>query len=187
MKNLLAAGTMIAAICLASSCASSPSVTVPEASVRFVSVPELKSAFGYSFDINPYLEPSSLIRGKLSEFIVLRVDLSLPKPTKVSAVAQLVGQDGNTLESSASLDKMTFFWSMWETSDTEAGKRLTSLERSYVPAPEFTARAGKSSYYLVIVGKYPFPRPAKVFATVLVEGLDQVAFEEDLYPLPPKK
>jgi hypothetical protein len=172
---------------LAAGCASSPSATAPSTSIRLATLEELKSAYGYSYDVNPYLEPSSIFRGKLTEFVVLRVDLNLSAPAKVLVAARVADKDGRIIAEPKDLYLMTLFWDMWQTSDPNAEKRLTSLERSYLPGLTFEEKAGRHRYYLVLTGKYPLERPATVQAELAVSGMDSIALKLPLPELPAKK
>lgn len=180
---------VLISLCIASvwSCASAPEAIQPYASIRVMTVDELQSAYGYSFEVNPYLEPSALIRGKPYEFSVLRIEISTSGSAAAVLSASVVGADGTVLASAKDLEQMKLFWDMWEGSDPNKGRRLTSLERSYLPGYSFEQKPGRRVYYLVLMGKNPLPRPATIEATLLVEGLDPVIFSQALPALPKKK
>lgn len=175
------------ALALAVSCAGAPAARGPSASLVVPDLAEIKAAYGYDFALNPYLEPSTTIRGKLTEFVVLRVDLELASPAAVTVDARLVAADGTVIAEMMDRERMKLFWSFWEGKDSEVAMRLTTIDRSYIPGPVFTAKAGKRSYYIVLSGKYPFPRPAAIEGILSVAGMDPVMISRALPELPTKK
>lgn len=187
MKIIRNALVLMAVIASLWSCASAPMVVKPSASVRLMTVDELQSAYGYNFAVNPYLEPSSLIRGKPYEFSVLRIEIATSENAAVAVSAKVLGADGSALAEAKDLEQMKLLWDMWEGKDSDKNRRLTSLERSYLPGPSFVQKPGSRVYYLVLTGKYPYPRPATVEVSLLVEGLDPVTFSQALPELPKKK
>lgn len=169
------------------SCASAPAITEASVSVRMPSDAELKSAYGYNFEVNPYLEPSSIIRGKPDEFIVLRIDLSLPAPAHVDVSARIVAPDGTVVAQPKDPEQMRLYWDMWEGKDVDKTKRFTVLDRSYLPSFSLEARAGKTTYYVVLMGKNPLTRPGRVEASLLVAGMEPCLFSAELPALVGKK
>lgn len=126
--------------------------------------------YGNSFIENPYLEPRTLIRGKLNEFYILKLSLNLPEATRISIIAEAKKLDGS--EAAKVYDQNTFaeFWDAITTvesiSGSEIQKKNSSISRSCIPAFSFTASAGQSEFYIPVAGRNPIPRPAKIYVQV---------------------
>lgn len=152
-------------------CASLPSYDAnnPRVSLSKASDKELLF-FGNSYVENPYLEPRTLIRGKLNEFYIVKLSLNLPEAARVSVIAEAKKLDGS--EAAKVYDQNTFieFWdantTVESTSGSEIQKKNSSITRSCIPAFSFTASAGQTEYFIPFVGKNPIPRPAKIYVQV---------------------
>jgi len=127
-------------------------------------------SYGNSFVENPYLEPRTLIRGKLNEFYIVKLSLNLPETSRVSIIAEAKKLDGS--EAAKAYDQNTFieFWdantTVESTSGSEIQKKNSSITRSCIPAFSFTASAGQTEFLIPLVGKNPIPRPAKIYIQV---------------------
>jgi hypothetical protein len=163
-------------------CASSPPITSSSASLSFASPQELRASYGYNYLTNPYLEPVSLLRGKKNEFIVLKIDLELAVPARVKFYASALSPDGKEVAELKNIELFQLYWDM-QAEGEGSGRRAPNLQRSYLPGFEFTARKGRNTYYAVLIGANPIPRPATVSAELNVVGLDSIVFEAELPPL----
>ena len=169
-KHLRYAVLALCAILLAG-CASLPAYDTdkPRLSLSKANEKELL-AYGNSFVENPYLEPRTLIRGKLNEFHIVKLSLNLPEATRISIIAEAKKLDGS--EAAKVYDQNTFaeFWdantTVESTSGSEIQKKNSSISRSCIPAFSFTANAGQSEFYIPFVGRNPIPRPAKIYVQV---------------------
>ena len=121
-----------------------------------------------------------MFRGKANEFVVLRLDLDLPAATQVSMAGSVENEAGQIIARAMSIEDMKAFWEMWQASDADSSRRMATLQRSYAPGDTFAAKAGRKSYYLVISGKYPLPRPAVIKAFAIVGSLPPVLIEQPL-------
>lgn len=163
------------------SCASTSIAKDPDpVRLSVVSEKELKSAYGTTFSINPYLEPKGMFRGKSNEFVVFRLDLDLKAATQVSISGSVEDSAGKVIARAMSLEDMMVFWEMWQASDADAGRRISTIRRSYVPGDIFTAKAGRKSYYFVVSGKFPLQRPAVIKAFAMVGSLPPLIVEQPL-------
>jgi len=137
-------------------------------------------AYGRNFDENPYLEPRTLIRGKLNEFFIVKIQFNLPSESKISIIADATAKDGK--EAARAYDTQGFiaFWesNIFKDEDNDAQKqrKYTSIERSCVPSMNFSQRAGQNTLYLPIVGANPIPRPAKIYVQVATSSGESVVF-----------
>jgi len=110
------------------------------------------------------------------------MDLELPSKTDVDFTAYVQDSTGKKTAEYKDLESMRFFWSYWETDREKDNQRSLTLTQTYAPRQFFTARRGRSSYYIVLMGKNPLPRPATIFAQVNVAGLELMTFEWELPP-----
>jgi len=74
---------------LVSSCATAKNSfdpSLPEVSLYKATESDIRQ-YGKNFSENPYMEPRTLVRGKLNEFFIVRVDFNLPADTMVAILA----------------------------------------------------------------------------------------------------
>ncbi len=174
---------MVALLFVFVSCETSPDIMTPSFSVTLESEASLKnSLLGAYWSENPYLEPSGIFTGMKNEFVVLRMNIELPVATDVDFTAYVQDSAGKIVAEYKDLDSMRFFWSNWMTDQERNNQRSVTLTQTYAPRQVFTARKGTRSYYIVLMGKNPLPRPATVFAQVYVKGLESQTFEWELPP-----
>jgi hypothetical protein len=187
MKTAYAFIASIALALLFGSCASMPPVTDQKATLTLMDQSSLKSAtLGYSFNDNPYLEPSK-VWGKVDEFVVLKLDLELPTSMKVEMDVSVLGSDGGAVAEFKDHDVMEYYWSNWIATKDQIADRNQMLFRTYIPGLSFMGREGRHSYYLVCLGpKYPLPRPYTVEARVSLDGAIAAELTQTLEPLPTK-
>jgi hypothetical protein len=128
-------------------------------------------------EANPFLAPAGLLRGTPSEFVVLRLTLSLREESRIAVSAEARDAAGNKTARLYSASDMRDLWKAWgdETSLPHL-KRAETLDRWCLPATGFTRRAGRGEYVLVLVGKKPLPRPALVDVAVTVGDAEPAVF-----------
>ena len=162
---------------------------VPVVQITKATTEEIK-AYGSSYESNPYMEPRTLIRGKLNEFFVVKIVLNLPAKSKVSVLAEMKGPDGSSAARAYSkLDFATFWQNViaQNEDDPKYNQKMTTIARSCIPGFDFTEGAGLTTYYLPFVGKNPIPRPSKVYVQVSVSGQGEpCVFTYDLVEPPAK-
>ncbi len=148
-------------------------VNVYDPSIPSVAITRANSSdiarFGSSFEINPYLEPKTLLRGKLNEFVVMKVALNLQNDSRISVIADIT--TAADPKAAVANDKFAFteYWNFFSGGDAEtqmARKRLNTLDQTCIPALSFVQKAGKYTYYIPFVGNNPIPRPAKIYVQV---------------------
>ncbi len=166
-------------------CASAPAfdASKPLVSLSQATYQDLKK-FGNNNDVNPYFEPSSLIRGKLNEFFIVKLSFNLPKEAEVSIIADAVQPDGQEAAKVYTLYNFIDFWdvntSREPNNDAKIQMRKTNIERSCVPSLQFKQGAGQNVLLLPFVGKNPIPRPAKIYVQVEVAGAEPAVFTYDM-------
>lgn len=175
---------LAAAIALLSAgCASVPIGSEPQASCTLLSSMDA-GTYGTNFFTNPFMKPSSLIRGTPDEFVVLDLTLRLPESATVNLEGSVTQDSGDTVARMYTLKEMHTYWDGWgDNSDVTSRTRIEALERYYAPSDQFQAHKGRSEYVVVLMGKNPLPRPATVEFSVSINGVPQ-PFK---FPLPPLK
>jgi hypothetical protein len=139
--------------------------TLPKVVISQASKESIKS-FGTTFSDNPYIEPKTLLRGKLYEFYVLKVDFNLPDDLKVDIQSAFLDLDN---KDAAKLFTQYEFVDFWENNtaiepekDSAKMRKITSINRSCVPSTSFIQEKGKSNLFIPYVSKYPIKRPANL-------------------------
>lgn len=144
-------------------------------------------AYGVSYEENPYMEPKTLIRGKLNEFFVVKITLNLPAKSAVSVLVEAKTAEGMEAARPYSRDDFIAFWNNVIVQDDDSYKynqKITTIRRSCIPSFDFTEGPGQTVYYIPFVGKYPISRPAKIYVQVSVAGQGEpCAYAYDLVNL----
>lgn len=181
-------GSLIVLLCgaiLITSCATTPAFNAnkPPVSISQATQTELRQ-FGPNSDTNPFIEPRTLVRGKLNEFYLVRLELNLVSESPVSILAEAKGLDGT--ETAKALD-MYAFEAYWDSvtyrepdNDAKIQSRITNIKRSCIPGFSFTVKAGQSIYYIPFVGKNPIPRPSRIYVQVTVGNAEPLIYTADL-------
>ena len=182
---LLVALVMSSPLLLLTGCASAPAFdpSRPQVVITQATQTDIRK-FGTSYIDNPYMEPRTLLRGKLNEFFVVKVDFNIPADSKVSilAEAKLVGGK----EAARVHDAYSFveFWDSLTLTESEKGaevqRKITTIERSCIPAFDFTQRAGQRTLYIPFSGPNPILRPATIYVQIVVGKGEPFTFTEKL-------
>ncbi len=130
---------------------------------------------------NPYIEPSTMLRGKFNEFYIIKIDFNLAQDTKIEIVAEINTINGNNA-AAYPYDREQFitYWEMFANHDLiednlEYTKKMNTIRTTCIPSYVFMQKAGRSTMYLPFIGKNPLPRPAKVYVQVYTGA--QIPFE----------
>jgi hypothetical protein len=150
-----------------------PAVVLSRASAIDVGV------YGRNFDENPYLEPKTLIRGKLNEFFIVKIQFNLASESRVSIIAEAVTADGKQAARVYDTQGFIAYWesNIYKDDDVQKQRKFTSIERSCVPAMDFKQGAGQAVLYLPMVGANPIPRPAKIYVQVAISSGESIVFD----------
>jgi hypothetical protein len=168
-----------------SGCTSLPPPAEPKATVGLLGPSEVASPrFGALSESNPYLARTPLIGKPKEEFIVLQIDIALPANTQVSVAASALSGDGHIAAEVMSAEKLVTYGAAWINNLADSKTRERRIRSTYLPAQMFDAKAGTSTYYLVLMGKYPIPRPCSILCAVLFNGEIVSNNEFVLYDLP---
>lgn len=168
-------------VMLATSCTSTPSLQTPGFKVSYYPQSAVTNGiFGNTQDENPYFEPTSLLRSREYEFIVLRFDFALEKESHVDIVAQALSEGLGSVAELKTKDEMQFFWEGWPGNTQLNRQRAQILSQTYIPDFSFVASKGKRSYYCILMGRNPIVRPTVIKGRIQAEGLPVKLFEIQL-------
>jgi hypothetical protein len=187
LKSMRSTGLLVVIVIItffAAACASGPQGTTPEVSCALLSSWDLGS-YGSSYVSNPFMAPTSLLKGAPDEFVPLGLTLSLPEAATVNIDASVRNETGDVVARLYTLPEMEQYWSNWgDATDRTSRDRLQTLDRWYIPGAQIAAHKGRTEYVMVLMGKKPLPRPASVMVAVSINAGDPQMFT---FPLPPKK
>jgi len=170
-KYFLAFALILIAIALVS-CASSPKNNEPKASLSILSQEDIKNGYlGSNPNENPYMEPLSLVRGRQTEFVIIRINISISSEASVNFYASVKNETGENLADLKTKDEFIRFWQGWQGDPMLNRQRELNIQQTYIPASDFSLKPGNYTYYAVLMAKYPIPRPAKIHAELNVSGV----------------
>ncbi len=170
-KYFLASALILIAIVLVS-CASSPKNNEPKASLSILSQEDIKNGYlGSNPNENPYMEPLSLVRGRQTEFVIVRMNISIASEASVNFYANVRNENGENLAELKTKDEFFRFWQGWQGDPILNRQRELNIQQTYIPASDFSLKPGNYTYYAVLMAKYPIPRPAKIHAELNVSGI----------------
>jgi len=122
--------------------------------------------------INPYIEPSTVLRGKLNEFFVVRIDFNLEKDTEIKITADMNSlKDKKTVAYLYEREQFLAYWEGFLSHDSiednlQYTKKTNSIRKTCFPEFSFLQKAGRSVLYLPFIGKNPIERPTEVYVQV---------------------
>jgi hypothetical protein len=136
---------------------------------------------------NPFIVPArisdALFAGGRKEFVVLAVDLTLPKAEQVSIEANVKDTKGDIVARLFSKEDLYDFWKkVYPRDDPSLSKCLMVIDWYYPPSSEFKAKSGHREYFVACVGKAPIARPATAELSVAVGEDEPQFFTFDLLP-----
>jgi hypothetical protein len=147
---------------------------VPTLQLRRLDQSDIRKISSREYE-NPYLEPVSLFKGKLNEFIVFELKVNSKKSLNISLLGKLTSLDGQKLLAPLfDKDQLVDYWETYShrisvEDNVALEKKKNLIQTSYLPAQDFIHKAGMRGYYLVFIGTYPPVRPAKVDISVYTE------------------
>jgi len=182
--NFLIVSILLIALSVLVSCASQPE-KIP--TTYTVDVQKLDQqailALQPNKDANPFIEPGSLLRGKVNEFVVYRIDISNNRRRTIRIDSIMQDKDQNYIDAYYA-DMLVEYWdqnatrtSTDQSTLTSYAKKVSLIKKLVVPYATITMGPGKSTYYLVFVGPYPIKRPAKAQIDVSTDDGEYNSFE----------
>lgn len=182
--NFLAASILVIALSSLISCASQPEKVPAAYSVDVQKLDqEAILALQPNKDANPFVEPGSLLRGKVNEFVVYRIDISNDHRRTIRIDSIMQDRDQNYIDAYFA-DRLVEYWDQNSTRTstdkstlTSYAKKISLIKKLVVPYATIPIGPGKSTYYLVFVGPYPIKRPAKAQIDVSTDDGEYNSFE----------
>jgi hypothetical protein len=156
-------------------CASAPRIIDPsgvDVSVSRLTPDQALMSFSATpADPNPYRTPGGLLMGYPNELVVLRFDISAAtqSPVAINAITA-TGNDDSRVARYFYIDEYAKYIAGWQLPVSVRNGEI--VKETYLPGDRFVVRQGKRSYYAVLVGKNPIPRPFQVRVD-LCAGNDQ--------------
>jgi len=134
-------------------------------------------------DANPFVEPGSILRGKVNEFVVYRIDISNDHSRTIRIDSIMQDRDQNYIDAYFA-DRLVEYWDQNSTRTstdkstlTSYAKKISLIKKLVVPYATIPIKPGKTSYYLVFVGPNPIKRPAKAQIDVSTDDGEYNSFE----------
>jgi len=134
-----------------------------EVNVKKLNANEIQSISNWP--INPYIEPGSIIRGKIDEFVVIRIEFKIEREMLISIFGDLKDNDGKYIPIYYSEEFLTY-WDQFRGSNDRNStqnfiKKQNLIKQTCIPGSQFKLRPGQYIYYLVFIGPYPIKKPAR--------------------------
>jgi len=146
-------------------CASSPKVSDPsgvDISVEKLTPGQALMSFGsLPRDPNPYRTQGGAIMGFPNELIVLRFTIVAAQKAMVT-INSITALDskGTSVAKYYYIDEYSSYIGTWQSAVT--AQMVQKVQDTYVPGDSFTVLPGHHTYYAVLLGKNPIPRPFQV-------------------------
>jgi len=175
---------MLIALSILVSCATQPNEIPATYSVHVQKLDERAiHALQPNKDANPFVEPGSLLRGKLNEFIVYKIDISNDHSRTIRIDSIMQDKDLNYIDAYYA-DRLVEYWDQNSTRTTTEKSTLTNyakkvslIKKIVVPYATIVLPPGKIEYYLVFVGPYPIKKPAKLQINVSTDEGEYNSFD----------
>lgn len=116
-------------------------------------------------DANPFIEPGSLLKGKVNEFIVFQIDISIDQTRTIKIDSIMQDREKNYIEAYYP-EQLIAYWDQFVTrtekaSLTSYAKKVSLIKKIVLPTDTLTLYSGEYTYYLVFIGPYPIKKPAQ--------------------------
>jgi len=116
--------------------------------------------------INPFIEPGSLLRGKVNEFAVFQIDFSIDKMRTIRVDSIMYDREKNYIEA-YDREMLISYWDLFVTrSDSQSvknhAKKVNLIENIVLPKSPIVLHPGNYKYYIIFVGPYPIKKPAQI-------------------------
>jgi hypothetical protein len=176
---------IIIVLFLFNSCATKKAYDSMIAPVSILHVPEAELAnYGANSSANPYREPRKLIFGQSYEFYMVKISLNLESKTRIRIeTASKAPIDANVPIAYSQKEFIRFcdiISNEGGPDSAEYEKRKAIIERTMIPAFDFSESPGQHDYYLVFVNKRPFKRPIYYEVRVILENGESFLFNDSV-------
>lgn len=135
--------------------------------------PKELSKYGVSYETNPFIEPRSLIRGKLNEFVIVKVNLNLPSEASISITVSCTGSDGNETGKPYSRQMFEEYWLFYSSENdnpASVNRRNNTIGKYTFFSFDGRESGGVKTRYIPVVGPNPILRPSIVDVMITVDG-----------------
>jgi hypothetical protein len=153
------------------------------AEISQATVQEIRQ-FGVNTNSNPYLEPSTLLRGKIYAFHVLKLKLNVREKTRISIICDVYSAPSQNAAKAYASEEFSSLWefaSVYSDDTNPAGNaRTTNIQRSCLPSYAFTETPGIHEYFIPIAGRHPMAKPVNIYIQVSSAGGENYEFREVL-------
>jgi hypothetical protein len=166
-----------------SSCATSQAYdeNEPVVSISHVQDSDLKK-YGVNFAENPFKEPNIVFIGKLYEFYIVQISLNLRQKTQIRIEASAKAPSEASTPVPYSQADFIHFWDIVSNqggpNPAQYERRKRTIEDTVIPDFQFIQNPGRSTYYLVFVGKRPIKRPISYDVMVVLENGESFLFSD---------
>jgi hypothetical protein len=151
-------------------------------SLVVLSYQDVKTLYGPTFLVNPYMPPSSSIMPVYNDYIVVQLNFNLPEKSKVMLLrAEISDERGKIYASSMNREKFSEFAMQQSPEMANNALKRNKIDWYYLPNPIMDMPAGKHSYLLVMVGPHPIPDTATIHVAMSVN--DQAISYDLLVPI----
>ena len=171
MKSKVSALIVLVALAF-TACMSAPKVADPsgvDIDVVCLTPVQALMAFGSTTDeVNPYRTPGGVIISP-HEFVVLRFAITASRKAEISINDITASNpDGDSVAHFNEPEQFITYIGGWKSPVT--AKNVQIVRDTYIPGTAFTSRTGRHSYYAVLIGKNPIPRPFQVKVDISVDN-----------------
>jgi len=184
-KRQATSSLLIVILFFAISCTTTPvyNPSLPLAIIKPASTNEIRQ-FGNNININPYIEPYTLLRGKLFEFYILKIIINKRDTSKIDIDCDIYVDQNNRDAKAYSIKEFAALWdsiSIYSEDTNPAGnEREHNIQRSCLPSFSFIESSGIHEYFIPIAGKFPMKRPIKILIRVSDANGEQYTYEDIL-------
>ena len=140
--------------------------------------------FGFNYDVNPYMEIKSLLRGWVTEIHIVKIQLNLPIESSIIVIAEMKDKNGKLVAQGMDETALTKFWE--ENTDRDLIdaekyiKKISNIRRSAIPDYNFIQKPGRETYYIPFTKYRPTPRPVSIQVQIISERSEPVIFQKYL-------
>ncbi len=163
-------------------CMSAPKVTDPsgvDVDVMCLTPTQAIMTFGSApNEPNPYRTPGGVIISP-HELVVLRITIAAAHKAAISINDITASNpDGDSVAHFNEPEQFIAYIDGWKSPITAQNVQI--VRNTYIPGTNFTSRTGRHSYYAVLIGKNPIPRPFQVKVDISVDNGDSRFFTFDV-------
>jgi len=143
-------------------------------SVNLLSQKEIKDAYGWSIENNPYLALNGMLFSKAYDFLVFRLSVATVAGTQIELIDAGAENEKGVVKAPF-YDMENFRELTMKTVEDQANSgpystRENKVRWSYMPSGPVTLKPGRYSYMFVLVGKHPLPDSLTAHVQLSVDG-----------------